>query len=189
MSPITRLTVQDYDRMIDAGAFAEPDNSRVELIEGEVQSMSPIGARHEEIVDLLNEWGATQFPLDRVRVRIQQSVGIPLHDSAPQPDFVIVVKANYSRGRPLSERVLLLVEVADSSLRYDRKVKGALYAKAGIADYWIVNLVGQCVEVFRQPQDGKYANRALCQAGATIHPLAFPDVTLDVGQLFAALED
>ena len=189
MSPITRLTIEDYDRMIAAGAFAEPDSPRVELIEGEILTMSPIGARHEEIVDLLNEWGATQFPLDRVRVRIQQSVGIPLHNSAPQPDFAIVVKDNYSRGRPLAERVLLLVEVADSSLRYDRKVKGTLYANAGIADYWIVNLVGNCVEVFRQPQDGRYVDCATCHTGASIRPLAFPDVTLDISQLFAALED
>ena len=124
MSPTTRLTVADYDRMIEEGFFAEPTDIRIELIEGELHHMSPIGVRHEAMVDRLMRWAVASFPLDAVSVRIQQSLGIPAFDSVPQPDVVIVAGTDFIQGRPLAEAVWLMIEVADSSLRQIGRPRG-----------------------------------------------------------------
>ena len=183
MSSITRLTVQEYDRMIAEGAFTGPEETRIELIEGELRHMCPIGSLHEVIVDWLNDWAVTTFPPKSVWARIQHSIGIPELDTAPQPDVVIVPRQDFAAGRPLANDVWLVIEVAGSSLAYDRKTKGRLYATAGISDSWNVNLVGQCVEVYRQPENGKYKDRATFRPGAAIQPLACPEVTLEVAEL------
>ena len=120
--------------------------------------MTPIGPQHEEVVDRLNAWSvAAVHPLS-IRVRIQNSIGIPDLESAPEPDIAWVVERNYSQGRPTATDVLLIIEVADSSLAYDTGEKAALYAAAGVADYWIVDIPHRCVEVRRDPRD----NRMLC---------------------------
>src|SRR5579862_5456512 len=107
--------------MIANGDFeAEPVRPRLELIEGEILTMSPIGPSHEDLVDVLNEWSITNLPRKSVRVRIQNSVGIPALDSAPQPDVAWVKRGDYSGGRPQPGAVLCIIEVADSSLDYER---------------------------------------------------------------------
>ena len=93
-------------------------------------------------------------------------------------------RKSYRRRRPLPSEVPLLIEVADSSLGDDRHVKGPLYAAAGIAEYWIVNLPGRCIEVHRAPLDGRYTDVRIYGIGEGISPLAFPDVTLQVALLF-----
>ena len=183
MSPITRMTIQEYDRMIAEGGVTGPEETRIELIEGELHHMSPIGSLHEVTVDWLNEWAITTFPPKSVWARIQHSIGIPELDTAPQPDVVIVPRQDFAAGRPLAHDVWLVIEVADSSLAYDRKTKGRLYATAGISDYWIVNLGGQCVEVYRQPENAKYTDRTTLRPGTAIQPLACPQVTLQVADL------
>src|SRR5882724_2509947 len=114
MSTATRITVADYDRMITDGHFATgPKRHRIELIDGELRPMSPIGPIHERLVDILNEWSLTNLPREAAWVRIQNSIGIPELDSAPEPDVCWVRRRDYSTGRPLPADVLLVIEVSD----------------------------------------------------------------------------
>ncbi len=171
--------------MIAEGVFeGGPKRQRIELIDGELRPMSPIGPIHEVIVDALTEWSLTRLPPETVRVRIQNSIGIPELDSAPEPDVVWARRKDYRAGRPQPGDVLLLIEVSDSSLDFDRGEKASRYAAAGIEDYWVINIPDCRVEVFRQPESGAYRSHAVFTAPGEIRPLAFPQVTLPVASLF-----
>jgi Uma2 family endonuclease len=196
MSTIARLTIDQYDRMIAGGVFETgPRRQRIELIAGELREMSPIGPRHEDAVDVLMRWSVKKVPEDRVRVRIQSSIDIPEHDCAPEPDIAWVKERRYSDRRPSVADALLIIEVADSSLEYDRGEKAALYAAAGIADYWVVDIRGECLHVHRQPQSGQYTSRQTFRGLDEVSPLSFPQIVLRVGTVFRldasgdALED
>lgn len=184
MSISTRITLAEYERMITAGAFdAGLNRLRVELIDGELREMSPINEPHAGAVSELNEWSFENRPKDKVRVRVQCPIAIPHRESAPEPDIAWVARKDY-RAHPNPDDILLLIEVAESSLAYDCGEKADLFASAGIADYWVVNIADRCVEVFRQPQNGRYVAHAVFKAQDEVHPLAFPDVTLPVARLF-----
>jgi Uma2 family endonuclease len=185
MSTATRITLADYDRMIAEGKFEGGlTRPRIELIDGELRDMSPIGPLHEEAVDALNLWSVTNVPRQTVRVRIQNSVGIPELGSAPQPDVAWVAQRSNRSGRPLNNEILLIIEVSDSSLEFDRGEKANTYAAAGVQDYWVVNIPDRCVEVYRQLEAGSYRSHQTFKAPAEIHPLAFPQVALAVELLF-----
>lgn len=186
MSTIARFSLAEYDRMIAADVFDERRQRRVELIRGEVRDMLPIGPPHESAVDFLTRWSASVTPADRVRIRVQNSVGLPPLDSAPEPDVAWVKeRKGYGRSRPRSNDVLLIIEVAESSLDYDRGEKAELYAAARTQDYWVVNLIDDCVDVFREPRRGRYRNLHTFVAGQQVHPLALPKAVLSVSDLFA----
>lgn len=184
MSTALHLSIEEYDRLIKKGFFKSLQDRRIELIRGELREMSPPGPAHEEAIDMLNRWSMSNTNPKDVRVRIQNSVGLPELDSAPQPDVAWVREQSYREGRPTSDDVLLVIEVSDSSLSYDRGRKAKLYAEAGIADYWVVNLRGECVEVFRDPQDGIYQSHEVFDRGHTVRPLRFPKLKLPVTKLF-----
>jgi Uma2 family endonuclease len=184
MSTALRFTVPEYDRMIEQGVLNGRGDLHTELIYGEIREMAPLGPTHEEVVDRLNRWTVENTDRNEIRVRIQNSIGIPKLDSAPQPDVAWVVEKDYSKRRPQPADVLLLIEVADTSLNEDRNEKGPLYAKAKIADYWIVNLQDWCVEVHRDPHRGAYRQKQTYTLHEMVHPLARPDVALPVSRLF-----
>jgi hypothetical protein len=102
-------------------------------------------------------------------------------DSEPQPDIAIVRKASYAAAHP--DRAMLIVEVADSSLEHDRDTKGPLYAAAGVPEYWLIDVVGQAVEVYREPRDGRYANRRRADLSGTVAVAAYPEVVIGVRDL------
>jgi Uma2 family endonuclease len=185
MSNIVRFTVAEYDRMIEQGVFVDRHDQRLELIHGEIREVTPPNPPHEDTVDLLMYWSIDHAPRDRVRVRIQNSLGIPALDSVPEPDVAWMRAQSYRKRRPEPADVLLLIEVAESSLELDRGEKADLYASAGIEDYWIVNLVELCIEVFRDPQAGKYRDRRTHSIGKSVSPLAFADISLEVASVFA----
>jgi Uma2 family endonuclease len=179
MSTITHLTLEEYDRMIRDGVFEREGNRyRAELIRGEILDMAPIGSMHEEVVDRLTEWSFANLRSKRVRIRVQHSIGLPELESAPEPDIVWVRKRDYSQGRPISADVLLVIEVADSSLKFDRETKAELYAATGIEDYWVVNLIDRRIEVRRDPQGGRYGSIECLSDMQEVRPLAFPDIAL-----------
>src|SRR5690348_14394316 len=101
MSTIARLSIEQYDRMIEAGIFDEPKRRRIELIRGELREMNPIGSLHERTVDVLTEWSILSLPPKSAWVRVQNSIGLPELESAPQPDIVWVTRKDFTLGRPL----------------------------------------------------------------------------------------
>lgn len=178
MSTVARLTLVDYDRMIQAGVFDDGQRRRLEFIRGEIREMAPIGSPHEEIVDRLVRWSVKNVPEDKVRVRVQNSIGLPMLESAPEPDLAWVVERDYSAGRPRAEDVLLVIEVAETSLAYDTGEKAELYAAAGIADYWVVDVSARAIEVRRDPVAGRYRSLKTHTGEEEVRPLAVPDVAL-----------
>lgn len=186
MSTSTRVTVAQYDEMIRQGLFEPREEHRVELIHGEIVPMSPIGAAHNDILAELNEWSFEALPPKTVRVFAQGAVGIIALDSEPQPDVFWARRRGYSSELPRPDDVLLLIEVSDSSLAKDRGIKARLYAEAGIAEYWIVNLIDRQVEVLRDPAGGVYRSIQSFRSGEEVRPLAFPEAVLPVTRLFPA---
>jgi Uma2 family endonuclease len=184
MSTIARLTLAQYDEMIRRGVFGRGPREHVEFIRGEIREMSPIGSKHEAIVDWLNEWSLENLPKKKTWVRIQNSIGLPELESAPEPDIAWVVRRDYSRGRPTAADVLLVIEVADSSLAYDCGDKADLYAEAGIADYWVVNVADRLIEVRRNPEGGRYRTVQAHAGDDELRPLCEPDLILRPAMLW-----
>jgi Uma2 family endonuclease len=184
MSTAIRFSLAEYDRMIEQGVLAGRGDLRTELMYGEIREISPPGPTHEDVIDRLVRWTVENTDRSEIRVRVQNSIGIPKLDCAPQPDVAWVVEKDYSRRRPQAADVLLLIEGADTSLEEDRNEKGPMYAKAKIAEYWIVNLQDWCVEVHRDPYRGAYRRKQTCTLHETARPLARPEVVLPVSLLF-----
>ncbi len=126
------------------------------------------------------------MPRRAVWVRVQQALGIPELDSLTLPDIAWMHRRDYSKQHPRAEDVRLIIEVAHTTLSTDRNTKGKIYASAGIADYWVVNIKGKSVEVRRDPRDGKYQTVETFRSGQEVRPLAFPEVVLPVSRLFPA---
>jgi Uma2 family endonuclease len=186
VSTIARLSLAEYDRMIACGVFDGKNRRRIELIHGQLRAMNPIGSLHEVVVDRLNEWSMKGLPPGRAWVRVQNSIGLPELDAALEPDIAWVVRRDYSQGRPAAADVLLVIEVAESSLAYDRGEKAGLYAAAGIAEYWVVNLPEQSIEVHRDPAHGRYHTLRTCAAGEELRPLSVPEIALRPAMLWQA---
>ena len=183
MSTTANISYDQYSLIVNSGAFEE---RRLELIHGEIREMSPIGLPHEEAVDYLAAWSFENLDRSKTRVRIQHSIGLPRLDSVPEPDIAWVTQKSYLNERPLGKDVLLVVEVADSSLRYDLNEKASLYAAAGVPDYWVVDLKHQRVEVFREPTIEGYGIRETFKVDSIVRPLQFPKVELNTKLLFGA---
>jgi Uma2 family endonuclease len=178
-----RFDVDDYHRMAAAGILSPKD--RVELIEGEIVDMAPIGSEHNGTTDFLSSLVARAFADGKVHVRVQGSLRLDRHNE-PQPDLMILrPRADFYRsGHPTAADVLLLVEVADSSLAYDRGPKLALYARHGVPEVWLIDLVGHAVEVCREPGPEGYAERCRLSDGLAI-PTLIPELAIDVAALLA----
>ena len=184
MSTSVRITVDDYERMIAEGRFEPREEHHVELLEGEIVPMSPIGPEHGEAVEAITEWSYENRPKARVKVRVQDSLGIPELESIPEPDLAWVRRRSYRRRRPTTADVFLLVEVAVTSLSYDRGTKARVYATAGVADYWIVNIADECVEVHRDPKAGAYQSVTTFRPGESVPLLSYPAIAFPVSVLF-----
>ena len=167
--------------MGQAGILSEDD--RVELIEGEIIEMPPIGPPHSAVASRLNATFAAAVGT-RAIVRVADLVRLGAH-SMPQPDVVLAKPREdyYASGHPQPEDVLLVVEVADTSLEYDRQVKVPLCARAGIREVWLVALPHEEVEVFRAPSAGIYRSDVMMARGDMLSVEALPGVTLAVDQI------
>ena len=178
------VTLDMYDRMIAAGVFDPTERQPLELIAGDLHMMSPIGDRHADAVDWLARWSQLAIGSAVWLVRVQNPLAIPGSESAPQPDLAWVKLRRYADRRPLPEDVSLVIEVADTSLDFDTTVKAGLYAAAGIADYWVIDLVSRGVIVFRDPRSGAYETRSTHRGDEFVSPLALPSAALSPGELF-----
>jgi len=175
------FTVQDYYRMAEVGILTDQD--RVELIEGEVIEMSPIGKRHAMTVNRATMLFARGIG-DKAVVSIQNAAHLDDYNE-PQPDVVLIRPREgfYGTGHPEPEDVLLLIEVAESSLRFDRKVKLPIYARSGIPEVWIVDLNTDVIHIFRNPKEGNYLDLTSKGRGEALSVEAFPDFSIRVDEL------
>jgi Uma2 family endonuclease len=177
------FTVHDYYRMAEAGILRDDD--RVELIEGEIIQMPPIGSLHASVVDRLNALIHSLTQTRQVHVRVQNPVRLD-ERSEPVPDLALLRPRpdRYRSAHPTPRDVLLLVEVSDTSLAYDRGIKVPLYATAGIPEVWIANIASQAIELYRDPSEGEYRSQAEARAGAVISPLLVLELSLPVAEIF-----
>ncbi|HVC93292.1 MAG TPA: Uma2 family endonuclease [Pirellulales bacterium] len=176
-----RFTVDEYEQMVECGILSERD--RVELIRGEILEKMPIGERHAGCVNHLNSLLAAAVG-KRAVVAIQNPVIFP--DSQPEPDVALLLPRDdfYKSVKPRPKDVLLVIEVADSTLDFDRDIKGAMYAQSGIQEYWILNLLDNCLEVHRQPQsDGTFRDVRTLPCGHSVEIATLPDVTVAVADV------
>ena len=171
-----RITVAEYERMIEEGLLTEDD--RVELLEGVIVEMSPIGVPHATAVNNLNRFFARHAP-DDVIVSVQNPTRLS-DFSQPQPDLLLYrpVAGRNARHHPLPAETLLLVEVSDSTLAYDRDEKVPSYAAAGVTEVWIVDIEGRRLLRYREPADGIYGVQESLVASQSLAPTALPALTI-----------
>jgi Uma2 family endonuclease len=176
-----RFTSAEYHAMAEAGILAEDE--RVELIAGEIVRMAPIGSRHAGCVKGLNR-RLTRGLGERALISIQDPIAIG-DDSEPEPDVAVLRPRDddYACSHPRPADVLLIIEVGDSSLAYDRTVKLPLYARAGIAEAWLACLEERRLEVHRDPSTTGYREVRILRPGDRVTPLAFPDFELTVDSI------
>jgi Uma2 family endonuclease len=176
-----RWNRRDYERLAAKGFFRS--GQRVELIEGVIYDMAPQNSHHATAFRLAHEALRIIFPpSDGYEIRGQLPLALG-DDSEPEPDLAVVTGAirDYRDGHPTT--ALLVVEIADSSLLHDRKRKVPLYARFGVPEAWLCNLVRRTLEVYRDPVDGMYQTRLILRAGHTVSPVSRPDVSLQVADL------
>lgn len=177
------FTVDEFARMGEAGVFAEED--RVELIDGEIREMTPIGPQHAVVVNLLAELLITRLA-GKAYVSIQNPVRLDRH-TEPQPDLTVARRRldAYAGRHPEAGDILLVIEVADSSLRYDRAEKVPTYGKAGIPEAWLVDLATETVTVYSGPGPDGYADERVRRRGDMIAASSVPEIDLRADEMFA----
>ena len=180
---IRRWTVREYDRMGELG-FLTPED-RVELLAGFIVNKEVNHPPHAGTVRRLTRFFILREN-DRWITSCQLPVRLPRQRSEPEPDVVLArpVDDGYTSRHPAAADVFLLVEVANTSLRTDRNTKLAIYARAKIPEYWIVNVPEKVIEIYRDPVAGRYRKIQTARPGETCAPAVFPDATLNVSELF-----
>ena len=172
------ISVMDYQKMAEAGIISF--DARVELIAGEIIDMAPIGSKHVSYVNRLTR-ELVRAVNNAALVSVQKPV--ILGDlSEPEPDFAILKpKANdYENSLPRAEDVLLLIEIADTTINYDRQIKAPLYARFSIAEYWLLNIHDQSITVYQNPVQGQYTIVKIKKMPTNISPLLLPDIKVEL---------
>jgi Uma2 family endonuclease len=177
-----KFTVEQYHKMVDSGILSEED--RVELIRGEIIDMAAIGKKHAAAVRRLDKLLSAKL---QERAILDTQNPVVLDDtSEPQPDVALLRPREdfYETAHPQAEDIFLLIEVADSTVKYDREVKIPLYAENNIIEVWLVDVNQQIVEVFREPANAGYQNIQTFPQNQTLSIKAFPDVNITVNEIF-----
>jgi Uma2 family endonuclease len=176
LQPFRPLRRVEYDKLIELGAFQD---EHIELLEGLLVPMSPMGPPHSSTVQRLTELLILALA-GRASVRSQQPFAA-LDFSEPEPDIALVPLGRYDNAHP--DRAYLIIEVAESSLAMDRGVKQRLYAACNVPEYWIVNLVEKQIEVYSDPDDGAYKRVRKCDSSQSISPAPFPAVVVRIADV------
>jgi Uma2 family endonuclease len=179
-----KLSADDYHRMGQAGILGE--NNRVELVEGELIDMAPIGSLHASVVSTLSMFFARQVG-DLAIVSTQNPVSLP-PDSEPQPDLVLLKPRvdRYRSALPVAADVMLLVEVADTTSRYDREVKLPVYARHGIGEVWLIDLKAGTLEIYREPSSKGYRTLLRPERNDAVAPAMLSEVQLPMTEIWPA---
>jgi Uma2 family endonuclease len=178
-----RFTADDYQRMGQAGILRAED--RVELIDGEIVTMTPLGPRHCASVDRATRAFVTKAG-DSAIVRVQGSVRLDFY-SEPEPDLVLLRPRQdfYSSRHPGPTDILLVIEIADSSIDYDRDVKSRVYARSGVHEYWLADLNENVLLCHSAPEDGAYRSIRRCTRGQSLAPLLLPECLVSTEDLLS----
>jgi len=174
--PIRRLRRVEYDKLVDLGVF---DDERIELLRGQLVTMSPQGVPHSHLTAWLGK--RLTLALGEPFLVRQHSPFAATEDSEPEPDVLVIRVEDRPRAHP--SIALLLIEISDSSLRKDRRVKAPIYAEAGVPEYWIVDIDGGSVEVFTDPHDGVYRSSLRLIRGDVLRPTQLPGIEIPVSDL------
>jgi Uma2 family endonuclease len=182
--PRHKLSIEDFHQMSRAGILRE--DSRVELIEGELIDMAPIGSRHASVVSTLSMLFARQVG-ELVIVSTQNRLSLP-PDNEPQPDIAILKPSldRYRNALPAAEDVLLLIEVADTSVEYDREIKLPLYARHSIPEVWFIDLNRGVLEIHLEPTNKGYRKLLTPDNRETIAPTLVEEVRLALSEIWPA---
>jgi Uma2 family endonuclease len=175
------ISVQDYHRMAESGIF-RPDE-RVELIAGQVIPMAAKGTTHSAAITRVNRLLKSRLG-DRILLRLQDPIELDDY-SEPEPDIALVHPdpLDYEDHHPTVSEVFLIIEVADSSLRYDCEIKAIAYAKSGLSDYWVLDVTARKLHVFRSSSPAGYQSETILLEEITISPLAFPDCEIRIEEM------
>ena len=179
---IHRFNVEEYHRLTESNILHEDD--RVELVEGRIVDMTPIGSKHAACVSRLNRIFTMKLQTSAI-VQVQNPIQL-LDQSEPQPDIVVLKNRDdfYAERLPNADDILLVIEVADSSLEYDRETKLPLYAKANIPEVWLINLIENIVEIYSAPSLEGYNVITKHRHNQAIVPENFPDIKVVVSEIF-----
>lgn len=177
-----RLTVRDFHRMGEAGIL--PVEGRMELIEGEIIDIAPIGSQHAAVVNRANLLFVHAVAGCAI-VSVQNPIILGEH-SEPEPDLALIQPREdfYALALPRAADVLLIVEVADTTLRYDREIRIPLYSRHGIPEVWLIDVEGRTLTVFETPADGRYRDECLAKPLSRLTLRALPGVEVDLSRLF-----
>jgi Uma2 family endonuclease len=180
------FSVDEYDRMIETGILTRDDH--VELLEGEIVEMPPIGSHHAGTLNRITSLLFRVLGSDRAVVSVQSPIKLSGR-SEPQPDVAVLHPRDdfYSDSHPVPADIQMLIEVADSSLQSDRQIKIPLYADAGVAEVWLVDLTNSAVTVYSSPAAGHYQDERTLRRGDRISPLAFGNVSIEVAEILGPL--
>jgi Uma2 family endonuclease len=170
------FTSVEYYQMVESGIIREGE--RVELILGQIFTMAAKGTRHT----------VSTTRLLKILLGLTEERSIMPNNSEPEPDIVIarLRSDDYINSHPSPADIILVIEVADSSIKFDRDTKAPLYAAAGINEYWIVNLIDDRLEIYRQPSDSIYTSIQLVTPPQSINLPEFPEISLNIGDFFPA---
>ncbi|MCI0571191.1 MAG: Uma2 family endonuclease [Myxococcaceae bacterium] len=175
---LRRLSVSEFERMIAAGVF--PEDEHVELLDGFLVHMTPQGPRHSGLITRLSHRLSRTLG-DEYRVLVQQPLALG-ERSRPEPDLAVVRAEDAERLDRLPQYALLVVEVADSSAVHDRN-KGAIYAHAGVSEYWLIDMKRSRIEVYQKPEDGHYTTLVTLGDGDTLSCVAVPGLSISLTEL------
>ncbi len=174
-----RFTTDEYDRMIEAGVIRE--GTRVELIEGEIVEMAPMGHRHFRCISLLNAIISDNRPTGSV-VSVQCPI-LLTDNSEPEPDLMLVRDLDMILTKATPADILFLIEVADTTIDEDRHQKLPRYARAGIAEAWLVDINAGIIERHSEPRDGQYGQKATAHAGESLASTVVPGIVIPVADV------
>ena len=180
--PRRLLTLDEYHTIGAAGVLKEDD--RIELIEGEMIEMSPIGSRHLARVNRLVRL-LSQCVGDQAIISVQNPIALPPHNE-PQPDLALLKPRadDYEDKLPGADDILLVIEVADTTLAYDRDAKMPIYARHGIVEAWLIDLQGQTVSIYQDPGNNGYRRLLTLARNESIAPALLPSVTIQLADLW-----
>lgn len=180
---ITGISTDEYGALVARGFFSRL-RGRFELIDGELRQMNPAGPVHDDLIAYLTRWSIRNIDQDQMQVRVQSGLCLTDLASQPEPDVVWVKARRYLSAHPRANDVLLLIEVANTSLDFDSTEKARLYSAAGISEYWIIDVLAKTVVVHRDCGRDGYQTIETHRPGDRVAPLIVASAILEIADLF-----